>query len=59
MPIAPTSSPELPLAFGDLASCGCQQAIARDLVEQQCAAMARPADTVDTAAIDHTSKEDE
>jgi len=59
MPIASASSPELPLAFGDLARCGYQQAVARDLVEQQCAAMKRPADTVDTAAIDRTSKEDE
>ena len=54
-----STSPEPRLTAADLASCGYQQAIARDLVEQQCAAMARPADTVDPAAIDRTSKEDE
>ena len=59
MPIASASWSELPLAFVDLASCGYQQAIARDLVEHRCTAMARPADTVDAAAVDRTSKEDE
>lgn len=55
----PSTLPESPLTAADLASCGYQQPIARDLAEQQCAGMARPADTVDTAAIDRTSKEDE
>ena len=59
MTATPSTWPESPLTAADLAGCGYQQAIARDLVEQQCTAMARPADTVDTAAIDRTSKDDE